>query len=112
MSTVLIISDSHGLTEELVEIKKRHQPDYMIHCGDSELDLDAEQLEDFYKVRGNCDTDNRYPDELVIELDGLTFFLVHGHLHQVKRDLTHCLMLQKKQERLSYVLDILMLLVP
>lgn len=87
MNTVLIVSDSHGLTEELREIKARHQVDFMIHCGDSELDIDADELEGFYKVRGNCDFDLRFPDEQLIELGGITFFIVHGHLHNVKRDL-------------------------
>lgn len=37
---VLIISDSHGLEEELQTIAKRHEAevDLMIHCGDSELE--------------------------------------------------------------------------
>lgn len=35
---ILICSDSHGLTDELIELKKRHgDMDYYIHCGDSEL---------------------------------------------------------------------------
>lgn len=88
MNTVLIVSDSHGLMDELTVIKERHAVDFMVHCGDSELDVDADELEGFYKVGGNCDTDNRYPDEQLLELGGLTFFVVHGHLHQVKRDLT------------------------
>ena len=88
MNKVLVVSDSHGLMEELTVIKERHDVDFMVHCGDSELDVDADELEGYYKVGGNCDTDNRYPDKQVLELGGLTFLVVHGHLHQVKRDFT------------------------
>lgn len=88
MATVLIVSDSHGLTDELMEIKARHQTDYQIHCGDSELDIDADPLEGFYKVGGNCDFDRRYPNEQILEIDGLTFLVVHGHRHRVKFGLT------------------------
>jgi len=86
MTRVLIISDSHGLTEELTMIKERHQTDYMIHCGDSELDFDQKEMEGFYKVAGNCDFDGRYPNEQLLTINGLTFFVAHGHLHHVKRN--------------------------
>ncbi|OZU89798.1 YfcE family phosphodiesterase [Virgibacillus indicus] len=86
-ATVLVVSDSHGLTEELAEIKERHQLTYMIHCGDSELDLDSPQLDGFYKVGGNCDFDPRFPEEQVLQVDNLTFLAVHGHLHNVKSNL-------------------------
>lgn len=88
MNKVLILSDSHGLTQELEDIQQRHQVEHLIHCGDSELDMDAPELEHFFKVAGNCDVDVRFPEEQVVELGGLRFLVVHGHLHAVKRDLT------------------------
>lgn len=84
MTKVLIVSDSHGLVKELSEIQSRHQVDYRIHCGDSELEFDSNPLNGFYKVRGNCDYDRRFPEEEIFELDGMNFLVVHGHLHQVK----------------------------
>jgi len=87
MSEVLIVSDSHGLTKDLKAIQERHNIKWMIHCGDSELDFDAPELEQFYKVAGNCDFDVRYPDEQTIEIDGLKFYITHGHLHNVKMNL-------------------------
>ncbi|MFD1850128.1 metallophosphoesterase family protein [Oceanobacillus bengalensis] len=87
MSKVLIVSDSHGLTEELSAIKARHQISNLIHCGDSELDFNTDELEGFYKVRGNCDMDSMFPNEEVITIDGLTFFVTHGHLYNVKMNL-------------------------
>ncbi|WP_077327276.1 metallophosphoesterase [Virgibacillus siamensis] len=87
MNKVLIISDSHGLTTELTDIKSRHPDVHMIHCGDSELDIDAPELEGFVKVGGNCDFDSRYPQEETVEINGLRFFIAHGHLHRVKSGL-------------------------
>ncbi|MEN1968304.1 metallophosphoesterase [Lentibacillus sp. N15] len=87
MPNILIVSDSHGLTQELQQIKERHDADYMVHCGDSELDMDADPLEGFIKVAGNCDSDSRFPDEQVIRLDSINLFVTHGHLYQVKRNL-------------------------
>ncbi|CDO01710.1 metallophosphatase [Oceanobacillus picturae] len=87
MTKVLIISDSHGLTDELLQIKKEHNLEYMIHCGDSELDLDSEEMEGFFKVAGNCDMDTRYPEEQTMEIDKIKILAVHGHLHNVKQNL-------------------------
>lgn len=86
MPKVLIMSDSHGLTEEIVHIKERHKSevDQMVHCGDSELDVDAPELDDFMKVGGNMDFDVRFPEETNFTIEDLTFLGVHGHLHNVK----------------------------
>lgn len=89
LTRVLITSDSHGLTEELNKIKAKHSVDLSIHCGDSELDFDAPELSAFYKVGGNCDYDARYPDQEVLDLNGIRLFVTHGHLHQVKGSLTN-----------------------
>lgn len=87
MPKILIVSDSHGLTDEIKQIKEQHQTEYAIHCGDSELDLDAPELEGFVKVAGNCDVDTRFPDEQLTEIAGVKIFVAHGHLYQVKSDL-------------------------
>ena len=87
MPSVLILSDSHGLTRELKDIKERHQLQYMIHCGDSELDYRAHEMDDLVKIAGNCDFDPHYPDEETIKINGITFFITHGHLYNVKTNL-------------------------
>lgn len=89
MTKVLIVSDSHGLTKELEIIKQRHLVDAMIHCGDSELGMDDKEMAGFYSVMGNCDVDTRYPEEQTIQVSGVKFLIVHGHLHQVKSNLLH-----------------------
>ncbi len=87
MVRVLILSDSHGLTKEITDIKKRHDADYMIHCGDSELEADAPELEGFTAVAGNCDLDSRFPLQRKLKIGQFAFLIVHGHMHQVKRNL-------------------------
>ncbi|MDY0405426.1 metallophosphoesterase [Virgibacillus sp. 179-BFC.A HS] len=88
MHKVLVLSDSHGLKDQLLQIKNRHQVEQMIHCGDSELDMDDEAMAGFLKVRGNCDDDVRYPLEEIFTIADITFFVAHGHLLDVKSNLT------------------------
>src|SRR5699024_858507 len=87
MNKVLILSDSHGLTDELIEISERHQLDHMIHCGDSELYFQAPELASFLTVAGNCDQDQRFADKMAINIGGLNFFITHGHLYDVRPNL-------------------------
>lgn len=87
MHKVLIMSDSHGLTKEIDEIRARHDADVCIHCGDSELPTDAPELAAFTTVRGNCDWTSSFPMEEVMEIGGVRFFISHGHMTQVKSTL-------------------------
>nr|WP_309099735.1 metallophosphoesterase [Fredinandcohnia onubensis] len=86
---VLILSDSHGLTKELLDIKERHKNDveFMLHLGDSELSSQSEEMSGFSVVRGNCDFDSNYPNEMIVLLNGLKVYLTHGHLYNVKMSL-------------------------
>ncbi|GMB07426.1 hypothetical protein EDD69_103134 [Thermolongibacillus altinsuensis] len=86
---VLIVSDSHGLTAELTKIRERHQHEIeaVIHCGDSELSAEHVELKDVLYVRGNCDFEKRFPNEMVHEIDGIRFLITHGHLYNVKMTL-------------------------
>lgn len=83
MHKVLIVSDSHGLTDKVIEIKTRHNVKHMIHCGDSELSYNSSALEGFINVAGNCDYEQRFLEEETIVIGELTFFITHGHLHNV-----------------------------
>lgn len=87
MYETLILSDSHGLTGELEAIKKRHNIKHIIHCGDSELDFHSSELDGMYRVGGNCDFDANYPNEELVTIGNLTFFITHGHLFGVKSNL-------------------------
>jgi putative phosphoesterase len=85
---VLIISDSHGFTDELDAIKERHHDvEHMIHCGDSELPHNHPSLYNFQAVRGNCDFDRALPNEIIKENGDVRFFITHGHLYNIKMSL-------------------------
>lgn len=85
----LVVSDSHGLTEELKEIFQRHEHeiDDAFHCGDSQLDLSDPHLLPYRTVRGNCDFGGDLPLERVETTPEATLLIVHGHHHDVKYDL-------------------------
>lgn len=87
MTQILIMSDSHGYTKEIDEINHRHNLQYNIHCGDSELPYDAEEIKDFTIVAGNADMFSYLKDEEIIDVDGLKILVTHGHLYAVKLDL-------------------------
>jgi len=89
MSKVLVISDSHGLTEELEIIRERHlkEVDLMIHCGDSQLMPDDKAISGYLTVMGNCDFGGGYPMETISEAAGRKFFITHGHRYSVKSTL-------------------------
>ncbi|WP_027955217.1 metallophosphoesterase [Halobacillus kuroshimensis] len=88
MPKVLIISDTHGLTDEVIEVKERHSDvDAMIHCGDSELSYGSKELEGFHYAKGNCDFEPEMENDQVFTVGDITFLVTHGHLFQVKSTL-------------------------
>lgn len=88
MSKVLVVSDSHGLTNELEMLRERHmnQVDVLIHCGDSEMMPDDKVMNGYLTVKGNCDFGG-YPLETTTEIAGRKFFVTHGHKYSVKTSL-------------------------
>jgi len=86
---VLITSDSHGLKDELILLKEQHKDvDYFIHCGDSELSFNDKAISGFHVVRGNCDFDSNFPNDLIVEAGSDRIFVTHGHLYSVKSTLS------------------------
>jgi len=82
---ILVISDTHGEMESIDLVRQHVGPvDGVFHCGDSELDSMHTSLQSGYVVGGNCDFDSSFPNEVLIEIDGHTVFMTHGHLYQVK----------------------------
>ncbi|MED1204834.1 metallophosphoesterase [Heyndrickxia acidicola] len=86
---LLVVSDSHGLTAELMELKEiyQNQVDAMIHCGDSELQASHPEIEGFLTVRGNCDFERRFPLDIRQTIGDNTIFITHGHHYNVKMTL-------------------------
>lgn len=86
---VLVVSDSHGWSEILLELKERYegQVNAFIHCGDSELDADDPAIEGYLAVRGNCDAEDEFPYDVIEGVEGRRLFITHGHRYNVKTTL-------------------------
>jgi len=91
------MSDTHGDTEVIKKVREDHQDvDAIIHCGDSELAFDHPYLDGIWKVRGNCDHDDRFPNEQLFEMEGIKVFVAHGHLLNVKSTIMNILYRSKE----------------
>lgn len=82
---LLIMSDTHG-DEEIIERVKGYHPDAykVIHCGDSELPYAHPLMQGIECVKGNCDHDQNYLEEMLFQVNGDRVYVTHGHLYDVK----------------------------
>lgn len=88
---ILVFSDSHRFREDMIRTIQAQRPDAVIHLGDYARDV-LTLRERFpglpiYQVRGNCDGPagpGDIPEIQTIQLEGVTIFMTHGHLHRVK----------------------------
>lgn len=82
---ILVMSDTHK-DAAVIQIVKKYYPqmDAYIHCGDSELNSSHPALSGMTVVRGNCDRDDSFPEESMVEVDGAKIYVTHGHLYHVK----------------------------
>ena len=84
---LLILSDSHRKMNYMCQAVDREKPDLIVHLGDHERD--AARLMDRYpeipmwSVSGNCDY-GAAPERIVTTLEGVRFFVTHGHTLRVK----------------------------
>ncbi|GAA0789143.1 metallophosphoesterase [Hathewaya limosa] len=88
---IAVISDSHRDKEAMTaSIKKIKKADFLFHLGDNIDDVD------FYKenfageivnIKGNCDFGCEELSEDIIEIQGINFFITHGHKYGVKNNL-------------------------
>lgn len=87
---IAIFSDAHGRMEHMIAAVEEEQPDHVFFLGDNLRD--GKILAQLYPdipmelLRGNCDF-GQGADELVVELEGVRFLLVHGHLQGAKSGL-------------------------
>lgn len=85
---VLVVSDSHGNVDNMVRAVERLQPDYVLHLGDCQRDLEALRREfpglAMEGVPGNCDWGSYDQEERLIELGGVRILMLHGHTRNVK----------------------------
>ncbi len=88
---IIVMSDSHGNTQALIDAVFDEQPQLILHLGDYERDCgkvrEAYPMIDLRAVRGNCDFRAREPeyDEFVVQ--DKRIFMTHGHQYGVKTGL-------------------------
>ena len=88
---ILILSDSHGMTEKAEKMIMTEKPDMLLHLGDRTRDFDALTEKrpglEAYAVKGNCDPGSDAPELLMLTADGMKLLMTHGHRQGVKEDL-------------------------
>lgn len=91
---ILVLSDSHSALSFMRNCIDAVKPDCIIHLGDYFDDASTVSEEyphiQIYQVPGNCDRYRCPPfvqEILVQRIDGVNFYLTHGHRHMVKQRL-------------------------
>lgn len=88
--TLLVVSDTHGRADLLLEAFRRAKPDGVLFLGDGLRDLNILPADTTLRaVRGNCDwiTHADAPPVRVEEIAGYRIYMTHGHLQGVKLSL-------------------------
>lgn len=76
---IIVCSDNHGIKEVLPKLKENYpEASAFIHCGD--MEMTQEEMEGFAVVTGNNDYLDRFPLQIIVEVQGLRIFVTHGHL--------------------------------
>jgi putative phosphoesterase len=93
MKTIVAFSDSHNRTLPQKFKAVLDEADFVFFLGDGLRGL-AEyfQRENFYAVKGNCDA-LPFPEEMEVTVEGVKFWLTHGHNYSAKYDM-HKLLLR------------------
>ena len=87
---ILLLSDTHGDFRRIDSVLENCQkPDLIIHLGDMERDGEYITMSippdvAFLSVRGNNEWSSNRPLNTVIELEGIRFYMTHGHKERVK----------------------------
>ncbi|MGL4343136.1 MAG: metallophosphoesterase family protein [Metamycoplasmataceae bacterium] len=79
MKKIIIISDSHANNYDIELILKNNTYDYAISAGDYETNLAFIEKNFDFHVKGNNDFDSN-KNEIFFEIEGIKFYLQHGHL--------------------------------
>lgn len=87
MTRILVLSDSHGDIENMVQAVSLSQPDMIFHLGDCWQDADKLRLHfpdmRIEQVQGNCDCRMEAHERIII-IEGKRIFMCHGHDYSVK----------------------------
>ncbi len=81
MKKILVISDTHGLSESRVrDVISLEKPDIKVHCGDHMYDPKIMDELFTYYVDGNNDFKKLENHQIIeFECEGFRFMLMHGH---------------------------------
>ena len=85
---ILVLSDSHGNSDNMICAVERTSPDLLVFLGDGLRDLRAVE-ERFPALRiesvpGNCDLFSHDAPERLLSEGGMTILACHGHAYGVK----------------------------
>ncbi len=87
MKNIIVISDTHGrLPDNEILWEAFDNCNYIFHLGDGAREIDKLKATYPNKLRyvyGNADGRNDI-QECVVEIEGVKFFLTHGHNYKVK----------------------------
>lgn len=75
---MIITSDIHSLWDKTAKLLQKEEYDVSINLGDSEMPEEIIKMHFDYYVGGNCDF-NYSVEEKVIQIEGITLALCHGH---------------------------------
>ena len=99
---LIVFSDSHRELSNMRQVIAREKPDYVFHLGDHDADAEEVELENpllpLVAVRGNCDGWSDTPVTRTVTLDGIRFFLCHGHTLGVKGNLLRASLAAREQK--------------
>ena len=88
---ILVLSDSHGNLENMIQAVEKETPRMILHLGDCWRD--GERLHKhfpdipFHQVPGNCDFRPPEPAEQLLFLEDKRVLICHGHTYGVKQSL-------------------------
>lgn len=86
---IVVLSDTHGDANLIEQVYEQElDADAFFHCGDSELAYDDAHFHNMYRVKGNCDFDRNFVDDLLVPVGERSIFMTHGHLYNIKMTLT------------------------
>lgn len=84
---ILIISDSHGMTERLEKVlQKAGKIDMLIHLGDVGRDVEYIRQHagcETHIIKGNNDFNVNVPKEEILQIGKYKIWLTHGHRYGV-----------------------------
>ena len=91
MKKLLVLSDSHGVRDAMLEAIRLEKPDIIYHLGDHIGDSEWLREQVFhipvFGVVGNCDYRMPGPDRIRDEIEGVRILACHGHQYRVKYSL-------------------------